>query len=75
MLDEVEPSLSIKIQEIIMTGSRDVGKSLQKCSKNVFPNFDPRDFVKNWSILLLYPCGALTPYKKLEKLMRILQDI
>ena len=59
----------VKFQKLLMTGCRDMDKKHQKCPKNgVFPPFvTPQDFFKNQALSLLYPDGALTSCKKLEK--------
>ena len=53
-----------------MTGCRDTDKKHQKYPKNGgFPPFvTPQDFfLKNWALSLLYPFGALTSCKEVEK--------
>ena len=47
-----------------MTGCRDMDEKHKKCPKNRV--FSPI-FFKNWALPLLYPYGALTSCKKLEK--------
>ena len=63
MLDNVELITYMKFQKLLMTGWRDMDKKNQKYPQNGgFPQFmTPQDF------LLLYPYGALTSCKKLEK--------
>ena len=70
MLDNVELIMYMKFQKILMTGCRHMDKKPQKCPQNgVFPPFvTPQDFFfKNRALSLLYPYGALTSCKKLEK--------
>ena len=52
-----------------MTGCRDMDKKHQNAPKmGVYPICDPpRFFFKNRALSLLYPYGALTSCKKLEK--------
>ena len=60
----------MKFQKILMTGWRDMDKKHQKWPKNEgFPPFaTPQDFFfKNRALSLLYPYGALTSCRKLEK--------
>ena len=60
----------MKFQKLLMTGCRDMDKKHQKYPKNGgFPPFaTPQDFFfKNRALSLLYPYGALTSCKKLEK--------
>ena len=57
-LDNVELVMYVKFQKHLMTGCRDMDKKPQKLPKNgVFPS------------VTLYPYGALTSCKKLEKTM------
>ena len=60
----------IKFQKILMTGYRYMDKKHKKYSQNgVSPICDPpRFFFKNRALSLLYPYGALTSCKKLEKI-------
>ena len=78
MLDNVELIMYMKFQKILMTRCRDMDKKHQKCPKNgVFPPFvTPQDFfgflifgflIFFRALSLLYPYGALTACKKLEK--------
>ena len=63
MLDNVELIMYMKFQKILMTRCRDMDKKHQKC-----PICDPqRFFFKNQTLSLLYPYGAITSYKRLEK--------
>merc|ERR1719494_225858 len=56
----------MKFQKILMTGCRDMDKKHPK--NGGFPPFvTPRFFFKNRALSLLYPYGALTSCKKLEK--------
>ena len=59
----------VKFQKFLMTGCRDMDKKHKKCPQNgVFPPFlTPKIFFKNRALSLLYPYGALTSCKKLEK--------
>ena len=61
----------MKFQKILMTECRDMDKKHQKCPQNgVFPqSLTPKILFKNPDLSLLYPYGALTSCKKLEKLM------
>ena len=68
----------VKFKKHLMTGCRDMDKKPQKLPKNGdFPPFvTPQDFFfKNLALSLLYPYGALTSCKKLEKTMSSLRDI
>ena len=58
----------MKFQKL-MTGCRDMDKKHQKYPQNGgFPPFvTPKIFSKNRALSLLYPYGALTSCKKLEK--------
>ena len=69
MLDNVELIIYMKFQKLLMTGCRDMDKKQQKCPKNKgLPLFvTPKIFSKNRALTLLYPYGALTSCKKLEK--------
>ena len=69
MLDNVELTMYTKFRKILMTGSRDMDKKHQKYPKNGgFPPFvTPKIFFKNRALSLLYPYGALTSCKNLEK--------
>ena len=59
----------LKFQKLLMTGCRDMDKKHQKYPQNgCFPPFvTPKIFFKNRALSLLYPYGALTSCKKLEK--------
>ena len=60
----------MKFQKILLTGYRDMDKTPKKCPQNgFFPIYDPpRFFFSKIRLLsLLYPYGALTSCKKLEK--------
>ena len=60
----------MKFQEILMTGCRGSNKKTLKMPPKwvFFPICDPQDFFfKNRALSLLYPYGALTSCKKLEK--------
>ena len=55
----------MKFQKLLMTGCRDMDKKHQN---GVFPPFvASQDFFQNRTLSLLYPYGALTSCKKLEK--------
>ena len=59
--------MSMKFQELLMTGCRDMDKKHQQYPQNgVFPQF-VTPFFKNRALSLLYPYGAVTSCKKLEK--------
>ena len=50
-----------------MTGCRDI-KNIKNAPKMFFPQFvTPETFFQNLALSLLYPYGALTSCKKLEK--------
>ena len=58
----------MKFQKLLMTGCRDMDKNIKNVPKKGFPPIcDPKIFFKNWALSLLYPYGALTSCKKLEK--------
>ena len=59
----------MKFQKLLMTGCRDMDKKHQKYPKNggFSPFVTPQYFFKNRALSLLYPYGALTSCKKLEK--------
>ena len=60
----------MKFQKPLMNGCRDMDKKYQKYPQNgVFPPFVTTQgfFFKNRALSLLYPYGALTSCKKLEK--------
>ena len=61
----------MKFQNFSMTGCRNLDKKPQKCPQNGgFPPFvTPQDFFfRNRALSVLYPNGALTSCKKLEKI-------
>ena len=62
--------LCIKFQKILMTECRDMYKNHKKCPHkwDFYPICDPpRFFFKNRALSLLYPYGAQTSCKKLER--------
>ena len=62
--------MHMKFQKLLMTGWRDMDKKHKTYPQNGgFPPFvSPTDFFfKNRALSLLYPYGALTLCKKLEK--------
>ena len=70
MLDNVELIMYMKFQKLLMTGCRDMDKKPQKMPQKWFfsPFVTPQDFFfKNRALPRLYPYGALTSCKKLEK--------
>ena len=70
VLDNVELIMYMQFQKLLMTGSRDMDKKHQKYPQNGFfpPFLTPQDFFfKNRALSLLYPYGALTSCKILEK--------
>ena len=68
MLDNVELIMYIKFQKLLMTGSIDMDKNIKNAPKMFFPQFvTPETFFQNLALSLLYPYGALTSCKKLEK--------
>ena len=61
--------MCMKFQEVLITGCRGMDKKHQKYPQNGgFPPFvTPNIFFKNRALSLLYPYGALTSCRKLEK--------
>ena len=78
MLDNVELILYMKFHKLLITGCRDMDNKHQKYPHNGgFPPFVTTQvfILTNWALSLLYPYGALTACKKLEKTMSGLRDI
>ena len=70
MLENVKRMMYMKFQKLLMTGRRDMDKKTSKSPRKwgFSPICDPSRFSpKNRALSLLYPYGALTSCKKLEK--------
>ena len=75
MLDNVELTMYMKFQKLLMTGCRDMDKKHQKCPHHFPPSVTPQDFFQKSGSVTFVPLWCPNFMQKIRKILRAVSEI